>query len=121
MKVIIAGSRPITDYSLLTKAIEESKFQITEVVSGGAAGPDTMGERWAAEHQIPVKRFLPDWNEWGRSAGLWRNIEMADYGEALIALWDGKSKGTGHMIKEVQRKGLSCYVVGADGAPAAMP
>ena len=47
MKVIIAGSRDITDYSLVCRAISESKFDITEVISGTARGVDTLGEKWA--------------------------------------------------------------------------
>lgn len=46
MRTIIAGSRSITDYALIQKAVSESGFEITEVVSGGAIGVDRLGERW---------------------------------------------------------------------------
>ena len=66
MKVIIAGSRDCEDYVSLLVAIHLSHFEITEVVSGCARGADKMGERWAEEHGIPVKRFPADWNKYGK-------------------------------------------------------
>lgn len=110
MKTIIAGSRNINDLRLLEKTIEESGFKITEVVCGGARGVDNLGRKWAGNgNRIPVKLFIPNWDLFGKSAGYKRNVEMADYGEALIALWDGKSKGTKHMIDIAKRKGLKIF------------
>lgn len=110
MKVIIAGSRSITDYELIKRAIVGSRFAITEVVSGGARGVDRLGERWAAENGIPVIQFIPDWDTLGKKAGYARNADMANYAEALIAVYDGASKGTGHMIDIATRKKLKVFV-----------
>jgi len=98
MKVIIAGSRSITDRKPVWKAIDASGFSITEVVSGNADGVDKLGELWAASENIPVKRFLPDWKRLGKKAGIVRNQEMGKYADALIAVWNGKSLGTAYMI-----------------------
>lgn len=110
MKVIIAGSRDIEDYELIDVAVRESGFTVTEVVSGTARGVDKLGERWAEEYNIPIKRFKPDWSI-GRSAGIIRNTEMASYADALIAIWDGYSRGTKHMIDYAKSKGLMVYVL----------
>jgi len=110
MKVIIAGSREIFDYNIVKEAIEESKFEITEVVSGTARGVDSLGERWAYEHKIPVKRFPADWDKHGKAAGIIRNSEMANYGEALIAIWDGESRGTKNMIDTAKKKNLQVFI-----------
>lgn len=110
MKVIIAGSREIFDYEVVKMAIEESKFEITEVVSGVARGVDSLGERYAYERKIQIKRFPADWDKHGKAAGPIRNIEMANYAEALIAIWDGKSRGTKHMINEAKKKNLKVFV-----------
>ena len=68
-----------------------------EIVSGTAKGADQLGEKYAKEKGYPVKQFPADWSK-GKSAGYVRNEEMAKYADALIAFWNGLSKGTGHMI-----------------------
>lgn len=112
MKVIIAGGRDqFPTVEEITAAVHASKFNVTEVVSGCARGADQMGECWAVLFGIPVKPFPANWCEHGNSAGAIRNGEMAKYGEALIAFWDGKSSGTGNMIKQAKRRGLAVHVV----------
>lgn len=110
MKVIIAGGRDVTEPQLLLEAITDSGFTISEVVCGKARGADTLGEQWALQNDIPVKYFPADWNKYGKSAGYIRNAQMADYAEALIALWDGSSKGTANMIELAKKKGLRLYI-----------
>jgi hypothetical protein len=110
MKVIITGSRSITSISILKDAIFCSDFLITEAVSGGARGLDSLGEAWASENGIPVSRKLPDWERFGRGAGMYRNAEMAEYCEAGIILWDGESKGTLDMIDKMRRRRKRCFV-----------
>lgn len=111
MKTIIAGSRTITDLRLVEAVIEQSGFEITEVVCGGAKGVDDLGRKWAGNgNRIPVKMFPADWITYGRSAGHIRNTQMADYADALIAVWDGSSRGTKHMINTAKKKGLKVFV-----------
>ena len=110
MKVIIAGSRGITDYNTVLNAIDKSGFMITEVVSGTAKGVDQLGERWARENRIQIKRFPAQWDRYGKSAGYRRNEEMAHYADALIAIWDGQSRGTSHMIDFARSQGLKVFV-----------
>lgn len=110
MKVIIAGGRDIHNYELVLSAIGESEFQITEVVSGMASGVDTLAIQYATENNLPLKEFHAEWNEYKRAAGPIRNREMANYGEALIAIWDGESRGTKNMIEEATKRGLKVYV-----------
>jgi predicted Rossmann fold nucleotide-binding protein DprA/Smf involved in DNA uptake len=110
MKTIIAGCRDVNDYNAVVEAVRDSEFQITEVVSGKAAGVDTLGERWAQENGIPVKEFPADWDRYGKRAGPIRNRQMAEYAEALIAVWDEKSAGTMNMISIAMDLGLLVYV-----------
>lgn len=110
MKVIVAGSRSVTNDLVVDAAIEDSGFKITELVSGTARGVDRLGEDWAKSRCIAIKRFPADWNRYGKSAGYRRNVEMAEYADALIAIWDGKSKGTQHMINIAQEQKLKVYV-----------
>lgn len=109
MKVIIAGSRTITNYSELYAAIAESLFEIDEVVCGGAAGVDSIGRDWAMESGIPVRTFQAKWVEHGKVAGPIRNQQMAEYADALILIWDGKSKGSSDMLQRAARRGLKIH------------
>jgi len=106
MKVIIAGGRNIIalpkDYDTLDKLV--GKWPITEVVSGGARGADTEGEIWAKSRGYPIRQFLPDWNKYGKSAGMRRNFQMAEYGDILWVFPGGK--GTDNMIYQAERCGL---------------
>lgn len=110
MKTIIAGSRTIINGGIVTKAIGDSGFEITEVVSGHALGVDRAGEGYALLHGLKVTLFIPDWERYGKSAGMIRNAEMANYADALIAIWDGKSRGTKNMIDNATKKGLKTFV-----------
>ena len=109
MRVIIAGGRELTQVRLVEQAVARAGFLITEVVSGAARGVDSLGESWAAQRGIPVKRFPADWDTFGSRAGLLRNQEMADYADALIAI-PGVGPGTGDMIARAKRKGLQVFV-----------
>lgn len=121
MKVIIAGSRWIWDKEVVYQAIASSGLEITEVVSGGnrawcmeakrQIGVDGFGEDWAKANNIPIKQFLPKWNLYGRGAGPRRNEQMAEYGEALILVWDGVSHGSADMRARAIKKGITIFEV----------
>ena len=115
MKVIIAGGR---DHSLTPCEITELEMQagsipITEVVSGcsrkdaanaAKRGVDAEGARWARRKSIPVEYFPAKWGGLGRAAGPLRNLQMAEYADALIAIRGGV--GTTNMVKTATRLGL---------------
>jgi hypothetical protein len=110
MKTIIAGGRDIHDYQLVLDAIKESQFPISTVVSGGAKGIDALGEKYAHEMVLPLNVYEADWEKNGRAAGPIRNRKMAENAGALIAVWDGKSRGTKNMIETARKLGLLVYV-----------
>jgi len=110
VRTIIAGSRTLTEEWLVAEAVKASGFTITEVISGTARGIDQQGERWAKEHSIPLKRFPADWETHGKAAGRLRNREMIAVADALIAIWDGVSRGTEDCIAEARRRGLKVFV-----------
>lgn len=116
MKTIIAGSRSEERFSAVVHAVWASGWikEITETVSGTADGVDRLGEQWARMGGIPVKRFPAKWDTYGKAAGRQRNLEMAVYADALIAVWDGKSPGTRHMIQTAERMGLKVFVYRTD-------
>ena len=123
LRVIIAGSRDFNDYELLKKSAIEIITKktmlpdLTRIVSGGARGADTLGERFANEMGLEISRFIPDWDGLGKRAGYVRNAEMAKFAVEdnndgiLIAFWDGQSRGTKHMIDLAKKYGLEVHVV----------
>lgn len=113
MKLIIAGGRNFTNYDLLCEEVGKLTSEISEVeiVSGGAKGADMLGEHYAIDNNLQVKRFPADWERYGKAAGFKRNAEMAQYADHCICFWDGQSKGTGHMINLAKKSGLKVKVV----------
>lgn len=109
MRCIIAGSRNITSLSMVIEAVDKSKFNIVKVISGGARGVDKLGELYAKTNNIDIELFPANWDKYGKSAGYIRNEEMAKNADALIAIWDGISKGTKHMIGLANKYNLDVY------------
>ncbi len=102
---IIAGSRGlggVYDLDLVTLAAKRSGFNIVRVLSGTAKGIDRAGEQWAALKSIEVDRYPADWDHEGKGAGYTRNVRMAYSADALVAVWDGASRGTTHMIETMR-------------------
>ena len=110
MRVVICGSRGIGSVELIDKAVKMSGFEVTEVISGTASGPDTFAIEWAEKNGIPVVRMPADWNKYGRSAGFKRNKEMVDIADAVIAIWDEKSNGTRNTMGLGKDKGIPVKV-----------
>lgn len=111
MKTIIAGSRTIHDVQAVVEAIRDSGFRITEVLCGMAPGVDRQGELWAARHSIRVRYFPANWEVLGRAAGPIRNALMAREADALILVWNGKSRGSASMLREARAAGLKIHEV----------
>lgn len=117
MRCIIAGSRTCTRDQVFAAMQGLDPLVLcflNEVVSGCARGADTYGEEWAASVGIPVHQMPADWDRFGRSAGYRRNEDMANYAGkdgVLVAIWDGESRGTKHMIDIATRVGMRVIVV----------
>lgn len=110
MRTIIAGSRDIWSYDLLEQVIDEIEWPITSVVCGMAPGADSVGWAWAHINSVPIDERPADWNGKGKSAGIIRNVEMANNADTLILLWDGQSHGSQHMLSVAHRKRLKIKV-----------
>lgn len=110
LKVIVAGGRDFNDYTRL-KSILDHIPQSFEVVCGEARGADSLGNRYALENGLTIHSFPADWNTHGKSAGYKRNAQMAAFADALVAFWDGSSRGTKSMIDLAIAKGLKVAVV----------
>jgi hypothetical protein len=118
MKLIIAGSRTLTpSYSFIMNSINmldicgDGRGPITEEVCGQADGVDNEGQHWASHYGVPCKLFPADWKKHGKSAGVIRNKQMAEYADALLLIWDGESKGSANMRSQMYAIGKPVYEV----------
>lgn len=97
MKTAVVGSRDFVNYDIVFHELE--KHDITEIISGGARGADSLAQRYANERLIPMTVFLPDWDKYGKAAGMIRNKDIIKDAEHVIAFWNGFSKGTANSIQ----------------------
>ena len=118
-RIIVAGGVHFNDYKALANTLDEyfkcvSKDEI-EIISGHARGADSLGERYAQEHDIKCTVFPADWKKHGRAAGPIRNKKMLEYAmeqqAGLVAFWNGESKGTKNMISIAEKAGIEVKIV----------
>ena len=107
MKIAIIGSRNIF-IDDLGKYLPEN---VTEIVSGGAKGVDKCARKYAENHNIKITEFLPEYSKYGKAAPLKRNIQIIEYADEVLAFWDGKSKGTKHVIDSCEKLGKKVTVI----------
>lgn len=106
MKVAIIGSRNLS-VPHLERYLPDS---VTEIVSGGARGVDTSAREYALAHNIPLREFLPDYQKYGRSAPLKRNLEIIAYADVVLAFWDGQSHGTKFVIDNCRKQNKEVHI-----------
>jgi hypothetical protein len=113
IRVIVAGTRDFSDYAFLRDKLDRilsSRLNV-EIVSGGARGADSLGERYAVERGLTLRRIPAFWDLFDKAAGHIRNRRMAWYGTHLVAFWDKKSKGTRGMIELASSEGMPSRVL----------
>lgn len=116
MKLIVAGGRDFTDINRmiaeLQKLVESGEITDSpELVCGMARGADMLAYSLWANNSMPIHNFPANWNKHGKSAGYKRNQEMGEFADVAVCFWDGKSKGTKHMIDIMHKLNKPVYVV----------
>lgn len=106
MKIAIIDSRNLT-IPHLERYLPEG---VTEIVSGGAKGVDACAKDYALAAGLPLTEFLPEYRRYGQGAPLRRNLQIIDYADAVLAFWDGTSKGTRYVIEQCQKMGKKVTV-----------
>lgn len=109
MKIAVIGSRSFNDYGLLKETL--ASLEISEIVSGGAKGADSLAEQYAKEANIKTLIFKPDWAKHGKSAGFKRNVDIISNSDMVVAFWDGESKGTKHSIDTAEKQGKKVLII----------
>ena len=107
MKIAVVGSREI-NVSSIEKYLPS---ECSEIVSGGARGVDSSAADFAKAAGIELTVFLPEYQKYGRAAPIVRNKQLVDYADAVIAIWNGKSKGTLSVIRYCEKIKKPCSVI----------
>lgn len=99
MKIAIIGSRSIKSYPLE----DVIPAGVTQIISGGAQGVDALARQYAQAHGIPLTEIRPDYQRYGRGAPLRRNEEIIAQADLVLAIWDGRSRGTAYTIERCRQ------------------
>ena len=113
MKLLVVGSRSITEFDLSPYISPE----VETIISGGAGGVDTLAEEYADQHRLSKYIMRPRYTLYGRGAPLRRNEQMVDLADAVLIIWDGQSNGTNYTLKYAQKKNITYVVVFFDSKP----
>ena len=100
MKLLVVGSRSITEFDLSPYI----NADVDTIISGGASGIDSLAEQYADAHHISKYILRPRYDIFGRAAPLRRNEQMVDIADAVLVIWNGQSKGTHYILKYTQKK-----------------
>ena len=106
MRVAVVGSRELYIDDLGRYLPED----VTEIVSGGAEGTDTSARKYAMLHGIKLTEFLPEYEKYGRAAPLMRNLQIIENADLVLAFWNGRSRGTRHVIDECRKRSMPLVV-----------
>lgn len=113
-KLIVAGSRTFSDYDRMAADLDRlliNKKPYVIICTGACPrGADALAARYARERGLELREFPANWDRWRKNAGPIRNRQLADYGDALVAYWDGRSRGTASMIHEATIASLRVVV-----------
>jgi hypothetical protein len=112
--ILVSGSLSFEDYPLLCATLDHllaGGGESVVIVTGGAKGAETLGERYAGERGFAVKQFLADWETYGRGAKVIRNTRMVEAADCAVFFWDGKSKAVAELIEKAEARGIPVEVV----------
>lgn len=98
MKVAVIGSR-----GLNVKLANYIPKNADMIISGGAHGIDTLAEEYADAHGIPKIIFKPNYKRYGRADTHMRNRKIVKTADMIVAIWDGKSRGTKSTIEYAKK------------------
>ena len=115
MNIAIVGGRDFSDYALLKESLSAYISIYSgipdNIVSGGAKGADTLAAQFAAEMDIPLLVFKPDYQKYGRGATLVRNTQIIENADVVFAFWDGQSKGTKDSITKAKKLQKELHII----------
>lgn len=117
MNVLICGSRTFTNMNILRDSMNKIEFPVDDIqiISGGATGADTVAIQYAEENNFPAIIIKPEWDKYGKQAGMIRNKKLVALADVMIAFWDNQSKGTLNSIQLCQQKRIGSVIFDFNG------
>jgi hypothetical protein len=112
MKILVCGDRNWEKDDVIEFFLK--KFNVTEIISGGATGADSSAKLFSQKYNIPIKEILPDWNAYGRAAGPIRNMQMLDLNPDIVLAFHNNfafSKGTKHCAQTAKKRNIPVYLI----------
>lgn len=119
IRLAVVGSRSFNDYKFLSEILQW--YDVKLIISGGARGADSLARRFAEEHNLPLREFIPEWGRHGRSAGYLRNEQIVEACDEVVAFWNGKSRGTKHTIDIAEQQGKPVSVYWPQSVNSSLP
>lgn len=116
MRLVVSGSRSISDPQVVADALDRVNAQPpVTLVHGNARGVDRTAATIALARGWTVEAHPAPWATSGRAAGIIRNRQMIDTADHVLAIWDGRSKGTRHAINYATSIGKPLTVISPFG------
>lgn len=109
--VAVVGSKSFADYDKMKTVLDATLTKNAILISGGAAGADSLAEKYAIERGRDIKVIMPDWDNEGPSAGFKRNKDIVENASIVVAFHDGQSKGTRNTIDLAKQDGIPVHIV----------
>lgn len=114
IRLLVCGSRGWCNRSVQIQHVQRATFPgpVVEVISGACPNsPDMAAPVIANDLGVPFVPYPAQWDKYGRSAGFRRNSYMISMAHAVIAWWDGQSRGTLHTMTEAKKAGLHVTLI----------
>ena len=114
MRILICGSRNYNSVQNIMEYLERTPLGPgeTTIVHGAARGADSIAGELAESMGFNVEPHPADWDKYGRSAGIRRNIEMLSTGIDHVVYFSKdleNSKGTSHMVRIAREAGVPAF------------
>ncbi len=110
-RVAVVGSRSYSDLQSVRDFVGYLPQKCT-LVSGGAWGVDKAGECGAKLRNMKTDIYLPDWDKYGKTAGVLRNRKIVENSDFVVAFWKTGSKGTESTIQIAKELGKPLCIIG---------
>ena len=104
MKIAIVGSRNYPDLDKVGSTSRTCQKALSQF--RGADGVDETAEDEARKLGLEVISISPEWNKYGKTAGLIRNDLIVLTADCVVAFWDGVSRGTKYTIDKAREKNV---------------